>query len=71
MEPANKQAEAEGSPGQFLFRLPSERKPDIFDREDFQAIKFINQIYPDGTSWPATFSGCTHFGSSGAWPDLE
>ncbi len=28
--------------------LPSERKKDIFDSEDFDAIKFINQIYPDG-----------------------
>ena len=28
--------------------LPSERKPDVFDSEDFDAVKFINQIYPDG-----------------------
>ncbi|MEW5303960.1 MAG: hypothetical protein WDW36_006604 [Sanguina aurantia] len=31
-------------------RLPSERTPDVFDQEDFQATKFINQIYPDESS---------------------
>ncbi|KAG1671687.1 hypothetical protein FOA52_007478 [Chlamydomonas sp. UWO 241] len=23
------------------------RKPDVFDRDDFEAVKFVNQIYPD------------------------
>mmetsp|Transcript_28777 Transcript_28777/g.63416 ORF Transcript_28777/g.63416 Transcript_28777/m.63416 type:complete len:903 (+) Transcript_28777:134-2842(+) len=32
------------------FQLPSERKTDVFDKEDFDAIKFINQIYPDESS---------------------
>lgn len=24
------------------------RQPDVFDSEGFQAVAFINQIYPDG-----------------------
>ena len=30
--------------------LPSERKPDVFDKEEFDAIKFVNQMYPDEAS---------------------
>jgi vacuolar protein sorting-associated protein 53 len=29
------------------------RKPDVFDSEGFQAVPFINQIYPDGALRPA------------------
>jgi hypothetical protein len=29
-------------------KSPLERKQDVFDTEDFDANKFINQIYPDG-----------------------
>ncbi len=29
-------------------KSPLERKQDVFDSEDFDANKFINQIYPDG-----------------------
>lgn len=39
---------------QITLTLPSERRADVFDAEDFDAIKFINQIYPDGVldaSW--------------------
>ena len=32
------------------FKLPSERKADAFDKEDFDATKFINQMYPDESS---------------------
>lgn len=35
---------------QITLTLPSERKTDVFDAEDFDAIKLINQIYPDETS---------------------
>jgi hypothetical protein len=27
---------------------PFTRKTDVFDSDDFEPIKFINQIYPDG-----------------------
>ena len=30
--------------------LPSERKQDVFDKEEFDAIKFVNQMYPDEAS---------------------
>ena len=30
--------------------LPSERKEDVFDKEDFDATRFINQMYPDEAS---------------------
>jgi hypothetical protein len=29
-------------------RAPGVRKQDVFDAEDFEATKFVNQIYPDG-----------------------
>jgi hypothetical protein len=29
-------------------KSPLNRKTDVFDTEDFDAVKFINQIYPDG-----------------------
>ena len=31
-----------------MLKVPSEQKQDVFDQPDFDAIKFINQIYPDG-----------------------
>lgn len=31
-----------------LLRSPFERKKDVFDAEDFEAVKLINQLYPDG-----------------------
>ena len=31
-------------------KLPSERKEDVFDKDDFDATKFINQMYPDEAS---------------------
>jgi hypothetical protein len=34
-------------------KSPLERKQDVFDTEDFDANKFINQIYPDGESFTA------------------
>lgn len=32
------------------FKLPSERKEDAFDKDDFDVTKFINQMYPDESS---------------------
>lgn len=29
-------------------RTPGVKKPDVFDAEDFDAVKIVNQIYPDG-----------------------
>lgn len=31
-----------------IIKTPPERKLDVFDSEDFDATRFINQIYPDG-----------------------
>jgi hypothetical protein len=31
-----------------ILNTPFQRKKDVFDADDFQPIKFINQIYPDG-----------------------
>jgi hypothetical protein len=31
-----------------VLKSPFQRKKDVFDAEDFQPVKFINQIYPDG-----------------------
>lgn len=31
-----------------IIKSPFQRKQDVFDAEDFQPPKFINQIYPDG-----------------------
>jgi hypothetical protein len=33
-----------------ILKTPLERKQDVFDSEDFEPTKFINQIYPDGQS---------------------
>ena len=32
------------------------RKTDVFDAEDFDAVKFMNQIYPDGAVYSS--GGC-------------
>lgn len=29
-------------------KSPFQRKTDVFDSEDFDPVKFVNQIYPDG-----------------------
>ena len=35
-----------------ILRVPGKAAAgDIFDAEDFEAVKFINQIYPDGEPW--------------------
>jgi hypothetical protein len=31
-----------------VLKSPFQRKPDVFDNEDFQPVKLLNQIYPDG-----------------------
>lgn len=31
-----------------ILKSPLDRKQDVFDSEDFDPTKFINQIYPDG-----------------------
>jgi hypothetical protein len=33
---------------EIVLSTPFQRKKDVFDAEDFQPAKFINQIYPDG-----------------------
>lgn len=35
-------------------KSPYQRKQDVFDSDDFEPIKFINQIYPDGEHTPVT-----------------
>jgi hypothetical protein len=39
-------------------KSPFQRKTDVFDSEDFDPVKFVNQIYPDGelhiTSWESS-----------------
>ena len=40
------QPAADASPAPLL----RARKSDVFDSEGFQAVAFINQIYPDGAS---------------------
>ncbi len=48
---AGKQSTDTGGPAltrNITIKSPFERKTDVFDSEDFEPIKFINQIYPDG-----------------------
>jgi hypothetical protein len=43
------EAGGSGAPGDgLILKSPFQRKKDVFDAEDFQAVRFINQIYPDG-----------------------
>ncbi|GAX83739.1 hypothetical protein CEUSTIGMA_g11164.t1 [Chlamydomonas eustigma] len=45
MDPDHSQDQVE-----IKLKLPSEKKPDVFDQADFDATKFINTIYPDESS---------------------
>jgi hypothetical protein len=45
MDPERSQDQVE-----IKLKLPSEKKPDVFDQTDFDATKFINTIYPDESS---------------------
>ena len=40
------------APSPVTLRSPYQRKADVFDSEDFEPAKFINQIYPDGARLP-------------------
>lgn len=35
-------------------KSPFQKKTDVFDSEDFDPVKFVNQIYPDGM-----YGGCS------------
>jgi hypothetical protein len=37
-----------GSAATVTLKSPFQRKTDVFDSEDFDPVKFVNQIYPDG-----------------------
>lgn len=38
-------------------KSPFQRKTDVFDAEDFDPTKFVNQIYPDGAGAPGGLAG--------------
>jgi hypothetical protein len=40
------QASAQRQPT--ILRLPSQKRADLFDSEEFDPVKLINQLYPDG-----------------------
>lgn len=47
------QADATTQPGSNVtLKSPFVRKTDVFDSEDFDPTKFVNQIYPDGNAAP-------------------
>jgi hypothetical protein len=46
-----------GSAATVTLKSPFQRKTDVFDSEDFDPVKFVNQIYPDGEHHVAS-SGC-------------
>jgi hypothetical protein len=50
MEPTNNASDAAAAPKGpgMVLRSPFQRKQDVFDSEDFSAVKLINQLYPDG-----------------------
>eukprot|EP00879_Flechtneria_rotunda_P008030 GHRR01008412.1.p1 GENE.GHRR01008412.1~~GHRR01008412.1.p1 ORF type:complete len:961 (+),score=374.37 GHRR01008412.1:225-3107(+) len=39
-----------GHPGTVTLKSPFQRKTDVFDSEEFDPVKFVNQIYPDESS---------------------
>jgi hypothetical protein len=48
------QATATTQPGcNVTLKSPFVRKTDVFDSEDFDPTKFVNQIYPDGNAAPS------------------
>lgn len=51
-------AQGTNQPGSINLKSPFQRKTDVFDSEDFDPTKFVNQIYPDGKhAMPPTFEG--------------
>lgn len=58
MAEAGSSVHAAASQQHVTIKSPLERKQDVFDSEDFEPTKFINQIYPDGKHGMAWATCC-------------
>ena len=51
------EGEARAPQQEVVLRSPFERKRDVFDAEDFDAVKLINKLYPDGEAGHGVSAG--------------
>ena len=42
-------------------KTPTRRKPDVFDQENFDAVAYINEMFPTGQYPPCSLKRQTHY----------